>query len=902
MLWFIACLAPSWAATFIVTNINDSGAGSLRQAILDANAVSGLDNITFQIPGAGSHTISTLSVLPAITDPVFIDGTSQLGFAGAPIIEINGASAGNNAGLRLLAGNTTVRGLVINRCGAEGISVLGPPGTNVIAGNYIGADLSGTAARPNLLQGILINASSGNIVGGTTVADRNIVSGNGSAGIYLLNSSGNSVLGNFIGTTAAGTAPIGNTNNGITLVSSPGNTIGGTSAASRNVSSGNGGSGIYLSEPASSANVIQGNFFGTDSTGSSAIANAGDGVTFQDANGNLLGGSSAGAGNLISGNGEGGISFFSATNNVIQGNLIGVNSAGGAAVANQFAGITLVTSRSNTIGGVSDGALNVISGNKKDGVFMTTNSVGNVISGNYIGIDSTGTNALPNFFNGVTINNASQNTIGGVSAAARNVISGNLSFGIQISSGATGNQIQGNYIGTDSTGQKAIANHFSGIEIESASNAIGGALGGLGNLISGNSQDGVMVVGPNANNNSIQGNFVGTKADGSSALGNTGAGIGLSDAPGNLIGGNVISGNSAMGMYLFGTGVSGNQIVGNFIGTDKTGAAPLGNSRSGISVERAQTNTIGGTLISARNLISANGTWGIILTNASWTTIQGNYVGTAADGSSPLGNGNTLGGFHAIEIQAGGHDNVIGGNPAAAGNRIAFAPVLTGVNYAGIRIRDGSTNNLISRNAIFSNGGLGIDLGGYQVTQNDNCDVDPGANMLQNFPLLTQAVSGSGIGVRGILNSKANSTFNVQFFANAGCDSSGNGEGQTFLGEKIVTTDGSCNVSFVAQLPGTVPAGYIITATATDGANNTSEFSACVTVALAPVLSISSAASNQQVNLAWSTNVTGFVLKQTPSLSPPIQWTTVPSTLSNTQFVASYPVTSSNSFFALTFE
>src|SRR5207253_2047995 len=159
----------------------------------------------------------------------------------------------------------------------------------------------------------------------------------------------------------------------------------------------------------------------------------------------------------------------------------------------------------------------------KDGMFLTTNSVGNVISGNYIGVDSTGTNALANVFNGVTLNNASQNTVGGASAAARNVISGNLSFGVQISSGATGNQIQGNYIGT--------------------------------------------------------------KADGSSALGNTGAGIGLSDAPGNLIGGNVISGNSAMGMYLFGSGVSGNQIVGNIIGADKTGTAPLGNTRSGIDIE-----------------------------------------------------------------------------------------------------------------------------------------------------------------------------------------------------------------------------------------------------------------------------------------------------------------------------
>ena len=294
----------------------------------------------------------------------------------------------------------------------------------------------------------------------------------------------------------------------------------------------------------------------------------------------------------------------------------------------------------------------------------------------------------------------------------------------------------------------------------------------------------------------------------------------------------------------------------------------------------------------------------MFLTNSSWNTIQGNFIGVAADGSIALGNGNGFAGFHAVEIQAGSHDNIIGGSLPGAGNRIAFAPFTNGINFAGIRARDGSTNNLLSGNSIFSNGGLGIDLGSvYLVTTNDNCDADIGANMLQNFPVLTQAVSGNGIGVRGTLNSKPSSAFLLQFFASPVCDSLQYGEGQIFLGEKSVATDGGCNASFVAKLTGAVPPGFVITATATDGANNTSEFSACVPVVAAPALSISAAATHQ-VNLVWSTNVTGFVLKQTGSLSPPILWNAVTNTpvVANSQFIVSLPVATTNNFYTLSFE
>ena len=252
----------------------------------------------------------------------------------------------------------------------------------------------------------------------------------------------------------------------------------------------------------------------------------------------------------------------------------------------------------------------------------------------------------------------------------------------------------------------------------------------------------------------------------------------------------------------------------------------------------------------------------------------------------------------AWSANLGACNNMIGGD-GSAGNRIAFAQ---GV-YTGVRIRNGSTNNAILGNAIFSNDALGIDLGTAGITANDGCDPDTGANMQQNFPVLAQAVSGNGTGVRGTLNSKASQAFLLQFFANPACDSSGNGEGQVYLGQKSVATGSTCNANFVATFPGSVPVGYAITATATDSANNTSEFSACVPVTSVPTLQVVPAI-NHQVNIAWTNTATGFVLKQTDSLSPPVQWTTVTNSpvMTSGQFVVTLSAATGNRFYVLSFE
>ena len=410
-----------------------------------------------------------------------------------------------------------------------------------------------------------------------------------------------------------------------------------------------------------------------------------------------------------------------------------------------------------------------------------------------------------------------------------------------------------------------------------------------------------MLDGASAANNTVQGNLIGTRASGTAGLGNGRAGIGIGGAPGNTIGGtttgagNVLSANGDAGIYLIASGATGNLIQGNTIGADLTGTSRLGNTAQGIYVERAGSNVIGGTLSGAGNLISANNVQGILLTNTSGNLIQGNLIGTKADGISDLGNV-----FHGVDLQVGANNNTIGGG-AGAGNRIAFSQPIN----AGVRVRDGSTNNAILGNAIFANATLGIDLGGYGPNTNSPCGAGTGANMAQNYPMLTQAVSGNGTVVRGTLNSRRNQTFLLQFFANPSCGSTrfpNNGQGQFYLGQTSVVTSSDCNTSFVVNLAAQVPGGYVITATATDSANNTSEFSACIPVVSAPTLAVSLAGS--QVSLAWTNTPSGFVLKQTASLAPPVQWTTVTNSPvpSNGWWVVTVPADAAKRFYVLRLE
>jgi CSLREA domain-containing protein len=525
-------------ATYTVNSTGDPGVGTcdatectLREAIAAANANAGTDTIEFNIPGAGPHTIRPGSALPTITDPVIIDGTSEPDFTGTPIIELDGTNAGAGVdGLRITAGNSTVKGLVINRFRSDGIE-LSSNGGNVIQGNYIGTDTNGTADLGNSAHGVNINGVPNNTIGGTAAGAGNVISGNNGRGVYIIatGATGNVVQGNYIGTDKNGTADLGNSGDGVLIISAASNTIGGTAAGAGNVISGNDWQGVFISGSGATGNVVQGNYIGTDKNGTADLGNYADGVRIDAGPGNTIGGTAAGAGNVISGNGSHGvhISGSSATGNQVQGNLIGTDKNGTADLGNLAAGVDIDAAPANTIGGTTEEAGNVISGNDWHGVYIAgSGATGNQVQGNLIGTDKNGTADLGNSFDGVVISGVPSNTIGGTAAGAGNVISGNNGRGVYITAtGATGNVVQGNCIGTDKNGTADLGNSAAGVRIDAApGNTIGGTAAGAANTIAHNAADGVRVDGPTATGNTIRGNSI--YSNGGRGIENTNAGNG----------------------------------------------------------------------------------------------------------------------------------------------------------------------------------------------------------------------------------------------------------------------------------------------------------------------------------------------------------------------------------------
>ncbi len=321
----------------------------------------------------------------------------------------------------------------------------------------------------------------------------------------------------------------------------------------------------------------------------------------------------------------------------------------------------------------------------------------------------------------------------------------------------------------------------------------------------------------------MQGNFLGLDVGGTSDLGNTSSGVIIEAASGNLVGGttegarNVISGAN-YGVSIV-AGSTNNLVQGNYIGTDRTGTQEVGNRFDGVEIENSPDNLVGGTAPGAGNLLSGNHS-GIYIggDGATGNLVQGNMVGTDYTGTAPLPN---IG--DGIEIR-NADGNTIGGITDGASNTIAFN------GGDGVAVFSGVDND-ISGNSIFSNGGLGIDLIPDGVTLNDDGDGDGGPNGLQNFPTLVSAVMDGGTLIRGTFNSKPDTEFRVEYFSNRVCDPSGHGEGESFLAAVTLITgeNGNTGFGFIPNAP-PVPAGYFITATATDPNGNTSEFSSCVKV------------------------------------------------------------------------
>jgi uncharacterized repeat protein (TIGR01451 family) len=435
------------AATFTVTVTNDSGAGSLRQAILDANAAGGADTIAFNI-SSGTKTIVLASGLPPVTEGVVMDGASQPGFAGLPLIEISGTNitgAGTN-GLRLWGGSNTVRSLVIRSFTGNGIEIA-TNGYNLIEGCYIGTGLVGTNDFGNTLAGIFITNSAFNVIGGTDVTNRNVISGNNQQGVHLggTNSFGNQVLGNIIGLGVTGSNAVANSQNGVFISNGRSNVIGGTVAGARNIISGNTVSGVRIENGGAQANQILGNYIGLEITGTTNRANGANGVHILNAASNLVGNATSAGRNVISGNTTAGVRLENAATNVIQGNYIGTDVTGALDRGNTQDGVVAVNSPLAVIGGAAAGEGNLISGNNDDGIeLQNTATAFAVVRGNFIGTDWTGTNALGNTLHGLQVaSNARTNFIGGTNTGEGNVLAFNGGDGVFINAG-TNNLIRGN--------------------------------------------------------------------------------------------------------------------------------------------------------------------------------------------------------------------------------------------------------------------------------------------------------------------------------------------------------------------------------------------------------------------------------------------------------------------------
>ena len=446
----------------------------------------------------------------------------------------------------------------------------------------------------------------------------------------------------------------------------------------------------------------------------------------------------------------------------------------------------------------------------------------------------------------------------GVTIAANNcVIKGldsvrNFGYGIRIQ--GKNNRVVGCHL-FDPLGGGAV---YASIAIRTDSsvsptgNIIGGTETGEGNTLACYPGVGLEITGPAADNVVI-GNTL-TQSHNAGLIiqaGATGTRIGgPTPAERNLIAGNG-TGSGEIPQYsdVFMDGVSGTRIEGNYLGTTANGMGAAAPPAVGIEMHGCTNTTIVNNLISGylfevlhHGLTPVRTGIGVYITTGSGgvpsssTVIQGNRLGVAADGTTPLPDAE---GVRADALFPLSLNVLIGGPIAGQANTIAHnagAGIVVASNGTGVRI---SSNAILANgapDALFPNPSPGIDLIGSSgvggVTPNDPGDADTGGNGLQNFPILTAAqTSASGLHVTGQLNSLPSQSFVVELFAGAACDPTGFGQGERYLGSTTLITDASGNAALDVTLPFSVVAGEAVTATAAQSnTGNTSEFSACITV------------------------------------------------------------------------
>lgn len=741
----------------------------------------------------------------------------------------------------------------------------------IFQGNYIGVDATGLIGMGNssvgASGGLSIDDCADVVVGGSQTGATNVISGNLSHGIAPDITDNLVIKGNYIGVGANGTTSIPNGGVGIAMSNSTNAVIGGSGSGEGNIINNSGLDGVYLGSDNDGISVL----------GNTIESNTVDGISVAYGTNITIGGSAVGAGNSVIDSGQDGITVFNTASFVtIQGNVVNTSTA---------SGINIGDSSDVTVGGIVANSGNSINDNGVGGVIVQNNATNTDIFGNTI--DS-------NTDNGILVSDSTNVSVGNALVGSGNIVTNSVANGISIDTAASaevrGNEVETNGVhgidildspSTIVAGNTVVGNPQDGIKIVtsvsstvSGNNVTGQTQNGIvvtasgltelsDNISSSNTQDGVNISG--SSNVSIIGGTSST---------NTQDGIQIATSDGVVIAGVTAEGNSAIGMNIDGvasTDISDSTVNDNgtygidFNGTTDAvsqGNIVMENALDGINIFNASGTLVGGTSALDRNIVSGNdGTANIAIVgfggSSSNNTIQGNYIGTSSDGSINAGLIQNAG----IILSANSSSNTIGGVASGAGNRIA------GNNGAGILINEvtipgpftvSPMNNTILGNTVYgtSSGainsftypGIGIDIAGVELdggfaivdalnegpNANDATDVDSGANGYMNYPVLNSAKQTDSQLKLNLDLDAADSTLNdqyrVEIFANDSADSSGYGEGQTYLGAATISS-GNGQDATITLPSGTNLTGKVLSATTTalsntgTGFGSTSEFS-----------------------------------------------------------------------------
>jgi len=746
ILLFVFITTFSKANIYTVTN--NSGlnvAGSLLEAIDNANTNPGHDEIHFNI-SSGFQTIELTSEI-VITESVYIDATTQPGYSFStytPIIYLKGNLLGG--GLNIIKFDTgsdgsSLRGLIISGSSSIGVDI--SSGGNKINNCWIGLDSAGTASNANL-EGITIGFfSSNDTIGGNGLSERNVISGN-TYGIRVYGSS-NTIAGNYIGTDFSGVTAVPNLQSGIDLNGALSNMIGGTMGF--NLISGNNlGSGVKLTNN-SNYNSIKNNILGLQVNGIDSLPNQVC-IDIYNSKHNIIGGSNVADRNYICGSTYGLNLFTGADSNEVYGNYFGYTPNFNLK-KNDQTNIYISNSHYNKIGGSNAGEGNLLVFIAGPNLWINSNSHDNTIAGNKFGTDPLGNTALaPRMGNAIQLNDASYNIIGGNTAGHRNIIA-NSSTGVSMGGNCVFNLVMNNYIGVDVSGSNVISND-----------------GGI-----------YMDNGPAFNN----------------------------------IIGNVISGNNNNGITIDWNAGKDNLIRGNKIGTDASGTVAIPNNGHGIfSATRVE---IGTYFVSERNIISGNGGRAIWLANGAGHVVRGNYIGVAADGITSLPNytgievnsdSTTIGGINP------GEGNIIANHTDEG----IFVLPTNSQAYTNVRVLGNTMyNNGISKSSINI-----VDASPIAFSPNDDGDLDTSANRGQNHPeikCIRLNPSQTNYIVRYVLDTEPNKDYIIEFVADS--SNAEYGHGKYFLQRKFINSGATGFILDSISIPlSAVINGRKISASATD--------------------------------------------------------------------------------------